>query len=483
MTTANPQLVQKAGKPSDSLVNERSWMILALLCVAQFINVLNAQSVQLVLPELAQAFGFTTDQLQWVVSLNVLAFGGGLLVAGRLADCFGHRRIFLYGLLLCAFGSLIGGLALAPWILLLARTLLGLSTALMVPAAFALLVDTFPEGKYRHRALGIWGGVGQVGGITGTLLGTLLVDHFGWPTIFLLNVPLVLLTLLLIPRWITRTPRPVEHVPVDVRGGLLVSSSVVLLMVGLTQLAHAAVPLLILLPLFIGSFVLFLLFCWLETRLKHPLVPVGMFRHSHLVASCLIQLIFATNSTLFFFTLYMQQMRGFSSFLTGLAFLPTNLMLIGGSLLTARLIKWLGYRYSLLAGLSFMTLSALLLAGMSLTGSYLWTLLPGLLVLGLGHGITGTTVTVAGTEQIPLDERGIASSLINMSYQIGSAIGLAVLITLATLHTLQLAGGSHASSADLIGGFQWAFYAQAGFEVLAIILTIVMMRPSFTKKR
>ena len=476
MTTTDRHITQQASEGSGPFINLRSWTILMLLCVAQFVNVFNNQSVQLTVPVLAHAFRFSTEGLQWVVNLNILAFGGGLLVAGRLADRFGHRRIFLCGLLLCILSLLVGGLALAQWMLLLARTLQGMSTALMVPAALALLTDSFPEGTYRNRALGIWGTAGQVGGITATLLGTLLVDHLGWPAVFFLNVPLVLVALLLTPRMLRHSPQPGERGPVDLVGAALVTCSLVLLMVGLTQLVHPAAHFLLLLVSFAGSLALFLLFCLLERHQRHPLVPMRVLRRPRLAASCLIQLVFATNATLFFFALYMQQVRGFSSFLTGLAFLPTNLTLIGGSLISARLIKRLGYKHSLLISLSLMTLSAVLLTGMSLTGAYLWTLLPGLLVVGLGHGITVTAITAAGMEHIPLAERGLASSLLNMSYQVGSAIGLAVLVTLVNMRSPLLAGGAHGSSADLIAGFHWAFYAQAAFEVLAILLTLLIMK-------
>src|SRR5579884_1639954 len=223
MTATKQSLMESASESAVPLINVRSWMVLALLCVAQFVNVFNAQSVQLILPTLARAFSFSTEQLQWVVSLNVLAFGGGLLVAGRLADCFGHRRVFLWGLWLCVLSFLMGGFALTAWMLLLARTLQGISTALMVPAALALLIDIFPEGKKRYRALGLWGAAGQMGGITATLVGTLLVDHSGWPAVFFMNVPLVLVAVLLTPRWVRRTPQSTERGQVDVVGAALIT--------------------------------------------------------------------------------------------------------------------------------------------------------------------------------------------------------------------------------------------------------------------
>jgi MFS family permease len=483
MTATNNQIVQKAGDLSVPQVNPQSWKILVLLCVAQFVNVFNNQSVQLILPALQQAFGFSLEQLQWVVSANVLAFGGGLLVAGRLADIFGHRRIFLYGLLCCAINLLIGGFSHAQWMLLLARTLQGVSTALMVPAALALLTDTFSGGNHCHRALGIGNAVGQLGGITGTLLGTALADNFGWPWVFFLNVPLVLVTLLLAPRWLKRSPRPIERVPIDLAGAILATCSIILLMAGLIQLVHPVVNFVILSGLFAGSLVLFLLFCFLEMHLQYPLIPLHIFRRPNLAGSCLVQLAFSANSGLFFFTLYMQQVRGFSSFLTGLAFLPTNLALISGACGSAKLIRWLGYKYALVVGLSLMVLSAISLTWISLTGSYLWTLLPGLLLLGVGHGIIGTTSLAAGIEQIPLSERGLASSLLNMSYQIGSAIGLVALVTLANLHTPRLPDSTHPSLAGMVVGFHWAFYGQIAFGLLGILFALLTIQKGFHEKR
>jgi MFS family permease len=456
----------------------RSWSILILLCVAQFSNVFHFQSVTLILPAIQRDLDFSTAHLQWVVNANVLAFGGGLLVAGRLADLSGHRRLFIFGLALCTLASLASGLAISPLMLILARIAQGISSAMMIPAALALLMDTFPQETDRHRALGIWSAAGPVGGIVGTVLGTILADTFGWPWIFFLNVPIMALALLVALTLLPDVRKTVSSVNVDFAGAFLSTGSVVLLIAGLTQIVRPTENGLILLALFAGSLVFLLLFYLLERRIAHPLLPLRIFFRPGVASASLVTLIYsaATNTPIFFFTLYMQQVRGFSAFITGLAFLPTNLALIGGSCLCARLIKWLGSKNVILGSLLLIAIAALLLIDISISGEYAWTLLPGLILLGGGLGLAQVVVTAVGLAQVPIDERGLASSLVTTASQVGTAVGLAILVSLANLRSTVLTGHPQPSSTELVAGFQWAFAGGAIFAVLSILTTIFMMK-------
>jgi MFS family permease len=353
-----------------------------------------------------------------------------------------------------------------------------MSSAMMIPAALALLINTFPQGVYRQRALGIWSAVGPVGGIAGTLLGTVLADAFGWPWIFFLNVPFVLVALLIAFKLLPNSHEATSPPRVDLAGALLSTSSIVLLIAGLTQIVDPTGSSITLLALFVGSLVFLLLFCFLEKHILHPLVPLRFFLRPNIAGSSLVTLAFsaAANTPLFFFTLYMQQVHGFSSFMTGLAFLPANLAIIGGALINARLIKWLGYKHATLVSLLLIAGAVLLFTRISVTGEYIWMLLPGLVLLGSGLGIVQVVVTGVGIEQVTANERGLVSSILNMASQIGTAIGLATLVSLANLRITLLTGNTQPSSADLVASFQWAFYGGAAFALLGILMTLFTLK-------
>jgi len=484
MTITQRRLSLDAPDLTTRPVSMQSWMILMVLCVAQFVNVLNFQSVTLVLPALQHGLGFSSEQLQWVVSANVLSFGGGLLVGGRLADLFGHRRLFIIGLILGGLSTLACGFSFTQLMLILARILQGISSAMLIPAASALLIDTFPRGAYRYRALGIWSAVGPIGGMVGTLLGTALTDAFGWPWVFFMNVPLMFVALPFAFKLLPCVHEATEHVRLDVGGALLSTGGVVFLIAGLAQIVHPTGSVITVFALLAGFFASLLLFCMLEMRIPHPLLPLSFFRRPAIVGSSLVTLAFSAvaNTPIFFFTLYMQQVRGFSSFMTGLAFLPTNLALIGGSYISARLIRWLGYKLVTLSGLFMLTLGVLLFTRLSVAGSYFWMLLPGLILLGGGLGITQVVVTGVGIDHVTSTEHGLVSSVLNMASQIGTAIGLATLVMLANLHTSLYAGGyAQLSATEIVSSFQWAFYGGVAFALLSIVLMLVTFKKVIQK--
>ncbi|WP_165423866.1 MFS transporter [Ktedonosporobacter rubrisoli] len=315
-------------------------------------------------------------------------------------------------------------------------------------------------------------------GVAGTLLGSFFADRYGWPSIFFLNVPFGLLAL---PAAIVLLPpaqKSRDVVALDLPGALLSTCSLVLLITGLTQIVHPSVNYLLLLACFGGFLIFFLLFCFIEAHVKYPLVPLHFFRQPNVAGSTMVTLAFCAtaNTVLFFFTLYMQQVHGFSSFITGLAFLPTNVMLILGSFGAPLLIKRWGYKLTILIGLLFLAGGALLYARISVTGEYVWTLLPGLAAVGTGLGICQVAATGVGTHQVGPTERGLVSSLLNVASQVGTALGLAVLVSVANARTLMLAHNSRPSPEDLVAGFQWAFYAGAAFSLLGIVLLFLTIK-------
>ncbi len=469
--------VYNASESERKYTSTRAWATLALLCTAQFVGVLNLQIVSIALPTIQRGLGFSQENLQWVLSANALAFGSFLLLAGRVADLFGHRRLFMIGMALFAVASLGCGLSSSQLILIVSRAAQGLGTAIVTPAALALLTDTFAEGTGRNWALGIWGAAGALGGILSVLLGGVLANNLGWPWIFFLCVPIAVLALVLAPIVLLEHRKQTSAKYLDVVGAIIATTCLVLLVYGLSQAEHSSFVQFQtggLLLLALGLLVVFGLF---ESRLTHPLVPLRIFRQRTLLGANLVTLAFTAvaNTPIFFFVLYMQQVRGYSSILTGLAFLPTNLAIIGGSALGTRLINWLGQKRTMLVGMGTLIIALLFLASISVNSSYFSTLLPGLIFLGLGLAITQVATTVAGTEGVSIEERGLVSGLLNTSIQIGTAVGLVILVTIADARTSTLTQGTHIATAALVDGFRWAFYAGAGLAVVGLLIALLVV--------
>ncbi|GHO97669.1 MFS transporter [Reticulibacter mediterranei] len=454
----------------------RGWLVLTLLCVAQFMTVFNFQAVTLALPAIQKGLGFSQENLQWVVSVNALAFGGLLIVGGKVADHFGHRRLFLPGMVLFALASLLCGLASSQWLLIVGRALQGIASAIVIPTSMALLTDTFAEGGKRNLALGIWGMVGSVGGTAGVLCGGVLVDHPGWPWIFFLCVPVTLLGVVFAPFILTKQYDQPSARPVDIPGAVTVVGGIVLLVYGLTLMTHASLNILHLAAIFLLALLLLAAFVVIQMRSRYPLIPLSIFRHRTFAGVNLVMLMMSAvaNTPLFFFALYMQQVRGYSPLLTGLAFLPTNAALLLGSALGTRLCNRFGFRCATLLGMGVLLLSPLLLSSISVDGSYVATLLPGLIMEGLGLSIVQVSITIAGLQEVHMDERGLASGLLSMESQIGTAIGLALLVTIATMRANALAGLS--SVVALVVGFQWAFYAGTVLGVIGLLIAFLGVR-------
>ena len=374
------------------------WLVLALVCSAQFMLVLDFQSVALALPTIGRELGLAQGTLQWVVSLYELVLGGGLLLAGRAADVFGARRLFMLGAALFAGAALLCGLAPTGGLLIAARGGQGLGSALLLPVALTLLLEAFPDGPGRARALGAWGVAAPLGGFTGVLLGGFLVSQLGWPWVFFTGVPFALIALLCAPRLLPASPVR-QSARLDVPGAVLGTAGLVGLVYGLTRVSEAGFgSAQTLLPLVLG-FALLVGFYGLERRTAEPLVPFGFFRRRRLLLANVLTFVIAAvgNTPVFFLTLYFQEIRGVSAFSTGLAFLPTNAAIALGSALGVRLSEGHGYRFGLVTGLGLLLGAPLALSTLSVGGPYALTVLPGLLLLGLGLGVGSVAANVAGT--------------------------------------------------------------------------------------
>jgi EmrB/QacA subfamily drug resistance transporter len=469
-------LKQQQGNRISSELSSQRRLALALLCIAQFMVVLDIQVVAIALPAIQREFALSQANLQWVINAYILPFGGFLLLAGRAADLYGRRRFFIGGLLLFALASLGCGLAHSePW-LIATRALQGLGAAFISPAALALLTSIFPAGSERNHALGWWGAAAPLGGVSGLLLGGLLTSGPGWPWVFFINVPLGLLGAMLAPFVLVESRVP-GATRLDIGGAMTGTTGLAALIFGLTQIQAVGIDA----PQTLGSLALALVFLMafivIERRVHKPLVPFGLFRLRTLTGATLVSLLltFITSPPLFFGTLYLQRVVNTSPFLTGLAFLPESLSIAICSALGARLTTRFGARWSIMIGMSILIVSMLLLAQLSVMNGFWHALLPGLVVLGLGLGVASVASTSAGMAQVNAAEQGLVAGLLNTAAQIGTALGLALLDTVAASSMTMLKSWGYTDASALVESFRWAFFVSAGVAGVGVLVALFMI--------
>jgi EmrB/QacA subfamily drug resistance transporter len=460
--------------------NSRRWLALALLCAAQFMVVLDFSIVNVALPAIQQDLGFSQQNLQWIVSAYALTFGGFLLLGGRAADLFGRRRVFMAGLGLFVLASLVGGLAQLQWVLVAARAFQGLGAAIVSPAALSILTTTFGEGAERNRALSIWGAVAAGGFAAGVLLGGILTDWLNWRWVMFVNLPIGLAAVGFSPFTLSESREANTTQQIDLAGAAAVTAGLVLLVYALVQAPEVGwVSAATLLP-FGGAIALLSLFVWIESRSPAPLVPLGIFRDRTLSGANLVGALLsaAVASMVFILTLFMQQVLGYSALQTGLAFLPHALAAMIAAPITSQLMSRLSVKLTLIIGMVAAMVGLLLLTGISVQSSFVRDLLPGTVIVGLGI-VTGiVSVTIAATSGVSDRDQGLASGLLNTSQQIGAAIGLAILVAVATARTEAIAASTENAAIATTRGFQAALGVGAGFAALGILVAVLMIRKS-----
>jgi EmrB/QacA subfamily drug resistance transporter len=454
------------------------WKALAVLGLAYLMVVLDVAITNVALPTIQQDLGFSIDGLQWVVSGYALTFGGFLLLGGRLGDLLGRRRLFMVGLALFAVTSLLAGLATSAGILIAARVAQGAAGAILSPSVFSITSVTFQEGSERNKALGILGAIAGSGAAIGVLLGGVLTEYAGWRWIFFVNVPVGLLALLLVPRVVreSRADGLARHF--DAAGAVTVTGSLMLLVFGLTRSINEGWTSVQTIGSLVASAVLMAAFLRIETRSRSPLVRLGIFRRRTVAGGNIIGFGLGTAAFGMFFllSLYMQQVLGFSPMTTGVGYLAVTVTVILTSTLSQALVTRIGVKRVLAAGLVFLCLGLLYFTGVSVNGSYAVDLLPGFFLIGFGLGFSFVPVSIAALSGVSSGEAGLASGLINTSLQVGGAVGLAVLTTVATSRTDHLlASGSDALQA-LTGGFSRAFWVSFAVA-LASLFTAVTYLP------
>ncbi|MBV9423779.1 MAG: MFS transporter [Solirubrobacterales bacterium] len=453
--------------------------ILLLSCLAQFMVILDVSVVNVALPKIRGALGFTEQDLQWVVNAYTVTFAGFLLLGGRAADLLGRRRVFVSGLVLFALASLAGGLAGSQGVLIAARAVQGLGGAVVAPASLSILTTTFQEGPARNRAVGIWGAMGGAGGAAGVLLGGVLTDIAGWRWILFINVPIGLIAALLALRFIVESRSEGSTRNFDLLGAVTATVGLSLLVLGIVRTDVTGWGSAQALGLIAGGLALLLVFVAIEGRFaKAPLMPLRIFASRTLTAANVVMLLVGAASfgMWFFLSLYLQQVLGYSPIRAGLAFLPMTVCIIVGSTLASRAVARVGAKPLLVAGLAFQAAGLALFTGLSADGSYLGDVLAPSLLTAIGIGCAFVPVTIAAVAGVARREAGLASGLVNTSRLVGGALGLAILAALATSRTngdLRHGGaGAHAVHVALTNGFQLAFAVAAGFAVVGGLVAL-----------
>ena len=459
----------------------RRWWALALLCGAFFMVILDAAIVTVALPSIQADLGFTAQGLQWVVSAYALTFAGLLLLGGRAADVLGRRRVFMLGVVLFTLASLLCGLAWSGEALIGARAFQGIGAAVMTPTALSIITTLFQEGAERNKALGIWGALGGFGATTAWLIGGPLVDGLGWEWIFFLNIPFGLLALALIPVLLPESRAATARRSYDPAGALTITGALVLLVYAVVDAPETGWTSARTLLLFAGSAALFAAFALIESRHPAPLVPLRTFRSRTLVGANAVMLLFATVAfgMPFILTLYAQQVLGYSAVKFGLTSVVFPAMAAVGSVVGQAVVLRIGFRPVAAIGMALMGAGSLLLTQVSAGGNYFSDLFLGLLVFGPGIGLAFVTATVAALAGVAEHESGLASGLSNTAFQMGAAIGTAIVATVAVSQTDDyLAANTNANPlVALTEGFQSAFLAAGVLAGVGLVLALLLLDP------
>jgi EmrB/QacA subfamily drug resistance transporter len=463
------------------VLERRRWIGLILLCVAQFVVVLDASIVNVALPSIGRALDFSQTNLPWVVNAYVLTFGGFLLLGGRMADLLGRRRVFMGGLVLFALASLAGGFAQSESWLIAARAVQGLGAAILSPAALSIVTTTFRDGAERNKALGLWGAVAGSGGAAGVLLGGVLTEWVGWEWVLWVNVPIGIAAAALAPSLIGESRSEGQARSFDVAGAVSITAALSILVYALVDATDAGWGSTQTISLLAASAVLQAAFVVIELRSKAPLVPFRIFRLRTLTGANVVGLLVGASlfSMFFFISLYMQQVLGYSAIKSGLSYLPLALTIIVAAGIASQLVTRVGYKPVLVTGMAFIAAGLVWFGQVSVDGGYLSDILGPSLLAAVGLGFSFVPVTIAAVAGVQEQEAGLASGLINTSQQVGGALGLAVLATVANSRTddVMAAGDGHARLQNaLTEGFQSAFLTGAGFALLGLAVALVLIR-------
>jgi EmrB/QacA subfamily drug resistance transporter len=455
------------------------WLVLVLVCFAQFMVVLDATIVNVALPSIQRDLNFSASSLQWVINAYTLVFGGFLLLGGRAGDLIGRKRLFLAGIALFTFASLLDGFSQSGGMLIAARALQGLGAALVSPAALSIITTTFADGAERTKALGVWGGIAAGGGAVGLLLGGVLTQALSWQWIFFVNVPVGIAALMLSARFVPESRAEKRPAGFDIAGATSVTAGLMVLVYAIVKAQDYGWGSATTLGLIALALALLAAFVAIERRSAAPLIRLGVFRIRSLASANGVMLLVASGMFAFFFfsSLYVQEILGFSPLEAGLAFLPFTAGIMVGAGAAQQLIRHLGVRPVAVVGMLLAAGGLALMTRAGAHGSYASDLLPGILPMSIGIGLTFVPLTLIGTTNVSNADAGLASGVFNTSQQVGGALGLAILSTFASNRTSAAvaAGAGHAQAT--VEGFQVAFTAGAVLIAFGAIVLAVLIRP------
>jgi EmrB/QacA subfamily drug resistance transporter len=471
----------------------RRWKALALLSLAQFIVILDTSIIGVALPTIQQYFGFSQTDLQWIFNAYVIVFGALLLLGGRLSDILGQRKIFIIGFITLTIASVIAGLANSGVILIAARALQGLGAALIAPSALSMVMSLFGSNKLEmNKAMGIWGASAPAGGTAGVFLGGIITAWLDWPWVFLINVPVGIAVLVLTPKLL---PRAIKRKgSVDYLGAISVTSALVLLVYAIVTandvgwMSMQTIFLMASVSVMVGAFLV------IQRRKKEPLIPLNIFKTRNLLASNIVMALLgaAWIPMWFFLNLYIQQILGYGPMESGLALLPMTVMIMLLMIsYTPRLVNRFGLKKNMITGMALLAVAMVLFSvtpsaaaasdnSNSSIGNenliYMIYVLPASLVAALGMSLAYIPVLTAAVSNIRKEESGLGSGLVNTSYQIGSALGLAIMVAISSGHTETLQNIGIEQIAALNRGFHLAFIGATVVSIIAAILILVSIK-------
>lgn len=456
---------------------DKRWFALLVLCLGDLMIILDTTIVNVALPSIREGLGFTEVSLVWVVNAYMLTFSGFLLLGGRLGDLYGHRRMFLGGLLLFTLASLVCGLADSQLMLMAARAVQGLGGAVVSAVALSIIMTLFTAPAERAKAMGFFGFIAAGGGAIGVFLGGLLTGAFDWHWVFLVNIPIGIVVFILCMRLLpaSRAEKPPR---LDFAGALLITLSLMLAVytiVGGNAAGWLSVQTLGLAAL---AAALFGLFLYVEKIVAEPLVPMSVFSLKNVAASSIIGILWSAAMFAWFFlsALYLQLVLGYSPLQVGLSFLPANIIMAVFSVgLSARIVMRFGTKRPLALGMALVALGLILFALAPQDGSFLLHVLPGMTLLGFGAGLAFNPVLLAATNDVPENEAGLASGVLNTAFMMGGSLGLAILASLAAFRTHALAASLPPLDA-LLAGYHIAFFVGAAFAAAAAIVAALSLR-------
>jgi EmrB/QacA subfamily drug resistance transporter len=454
------------------------WFVLSIVALAQFMVVLDATITNVALPSIQSDLHFGSAELQWVINAYTLLFGGFLLLGGRAGDLFGRRRLFVAGLVLFTAASLMNGVATSSTMLIVGRAVQGFGAALVTPAVLSIMTTTFSEGRERARALAVFAAIATAGGASGLILGGVLTDLLSWRWVFYINLPVGIVTAILALRFVPDSRA--EHRPAgtDIAGASLVTGGLLLLVYDIVKAQQYGWTSGRTLGLAAAALALLVSFVVVELRSRAALVDLSIFRKRSLTVANAAMLLVASGlfSTFYFISLYLQDIHGDSPLRAGVSLLPFPVMIAISSVLAQGLLPRVGVRGLLYVGLTVVSAGLLWLSALPAQGSYLTNLLPAILVMAFGLGFTFSPLILLATTGVEDDEAGLASGLFNTSQQVGGALGLAILASLAAGRTSGAIKSGVGQVQALVDGYTRAYLVAGGLSIAALVLVLLLIR-------